>query len=73
VLLKGGHLSGAPADLLLANGKERWFKAARIDASKRGTGCRLASAVAANLALGKSIEASVERGIGWLRRWLAAP
>ena len=56
-LVKGGHAGGAEAvDVLCtANGCER-LSAARIGGSgARGTGCRLASALAAGLARGRSL------------------
>jgi hydroxymethylpyrimidine/phosphomethylpyrimidine kinase len=58
VLLKGGHATGAEAvDLLLtANGAPQWLSAPRLDARSRGTGCALASAIAAALAHGASLE-----------------
>jgi hydroxymethylpyrimidine/phosphomethylpyrimidine kinase len=54
VLLKGGHSSGEEAvDLLLRdNGEPTRMVAARINASLRGTGCALSSAIAASLARG---------------------
>jgi hydroxymethylpyrimidine/phosphomethylpyrimidine kinase len=58
VLLKGGHGEGAEsADLLLtAQGTPQWLSAPRLAARSRGTGCALASALAAALAGGASIE-----------------
>jgi hydroxymethylpyrimidine/phosphomethylpyrimidine kinase len=58
VLLKGGHGAGAEsADLLLtAQGTPQWLSAPRLPARSRGTGCALASALAAALAGGASIE-----------------
>src|SRR5205807_3740899 len=56
-LVKGGHAGGAEAvDVLCtADGCER-LSAARIGGSgARGTGCRLASALAAGLARGRSL------------------
>ncbi len=59
VLLKGGHLSGAPVDLLVtAEGSEE-FTAPRIASKARGTGCRLASAIAAGLARGLPLREAV--------------
>jgi hydroxymethylpyrimidine/phosphomethylpyrimidine kinase len=61
VLIKGGHGSGAEAvDLLVdANGMKR-FSAPRVDTKNtHGTGCTLSSAIAANLARGKSLEESI--------------
>ena len=58
VLLKGGHAGGAESvDLLLtADGTPRWLSAPRLETRTRGTGCALASAIAAGLAGGASIE-----------------
>ena len=58
VLLKGGHAEGAESvDLLLtADGILQWLAAPRLGARCRGTGCALASAIAAGLASGSSIE-----------------
>jgi len=56
ILLKGGHSAGEEAvDLLISpRGVER-LAAPRIAASSRGTGCALASAIAAELASGKTL------------------
>lgn len=54
VLLKGGHMSGAEAvDLLVSrqHGPRR-MASARLQAAKRGTGCALASAIAAGITRG---------------------
>lgn len=58
VLLKGGHAEGAEAvDLLLsAHGEPQWLSSPRLEAHRRGTGCALASAIAAALAGGASVE-----------------
>jgi hydroxymethylpyrimidine/phosphomethylpyrimidine kinase len=58
VLLKGGHADGAEAvDLLLgAQGAPQWLSAPRLAARCRGTGCALASAIAAALANGSAVE-----------------
>ena len=57
VLLKGGHAAGAEAvDLLLtAQGPPQWLSSPRLDARCRGTGCALASAIAARLAHGQTL------------------
>ena len=54
VLLKGGHASGARAvDVLVTQqGVTESLQAERVAASLRGTGCMLASVIAARLALG---------------------
>lgn len=61
VLVKGGHATGAHAvDLLVRPGLVPIrFEAPRLAAGMRGTGCMLSSAIAAGLALGLSLEASV--------------
>lgn len=58
VLLKGGHAVGAEAvDLLLrADGAPQWLASPRVEALCRGTGCALASAIAAALAHGSAVE-----------------
>ncbi len=61
VLIKGGHLAGRADDLLLENGREHWFRSPRVDnPNTHGTGCTLSSAIACNLAAGRSVAASVE-------------
>ncbi len=57
VLIKGGHGSGPEAaDLLACDGQTRWLTSARLAGSLRGSGCALASAIAAGLARGESLE-----------------
>ena len=60
VLLKGGHGGGPQAvDLLLSSdGPPTWLTSPRIERQCRGTGCALASAIAAGLAGGASVEAA---------------
>jgi hydroxymethylpyrimidine/phosphomethylpyrimidine kinase len=58
VLVKGGHLTGAEATDVLFDGKShRVFASARIDTpgETHGTGCTLASAIAAHLAKGLAL------------------
>jgi hydroxymethylpyrimidine/phosphomethylpyrimidine kinase len=65
VLLKGGHAADAAsmravADVLVDAGRVQWLESPRIDTDDRhGTGCTLASAIAAGLARGWSLEDSV--------------
>ncbi len=58
VLIKGGHAAGAEAADLLAgaDGTREWLSSARLAGGLRGTGCALASAVAAGLARGEALE-----------------
>ena len=60
VLVKGGHLAGDPVDLLTDGSDEHVLRGARIDTPhSHGTGCALASAVAAHLADGQTVPAAV--------------
>jgi len=63
VLVKGGHLEGAElTDLLVTPDGEEVFRSARIDTRHtHGTGCTLASAVAAGLAQGMGMRDAVAR------------
>lgn len=74
VLLKGGHLPGATVTDLLAtaSGTEE-FAAPRIDSrATHGTGCTLASAIAAGLAQGLSLRDAVARARAYVRAAIAA-
>ncbi len=74
VLLKGGHLPGAMVTDLLAtlDGVES-FSAPRIATRHtHGTGCTLASAVAAGLAAGWTLHASVARARAYVRAAIGA-
>lgn len=69
VLLKGGHLEGdRVVDLLItAQGMER-FEDTRIDTPHtHGTGCTLASSIAAGLAQGMTVRDAVVRGRAYVR------
>jgi hydroxymethylpyrimidine kinase/phosphomethylpyrimidine kinase len=61
VLVKGGHLPGDAADLLLdEDGNVQFFRAPRIDTNAtHGTGCTLAAAIAACLARGMNLTGAV--------------
>jgi hydroxymethylpyrimidine/phosphomethylpyrimidine kinase len=76
VLLKGGHLAGATVhDVLATRAGQRIWDSPRIDTRHtHGTGCTLASAIAAGLAQGMAVEASVERARDYVyRAILSAP
>jgi hydroxymethylpyrimidine/phosphomethylpyrimidine kinase len=61
VLLKGGHLSGRKVIDRLDTGKGLFeFEHDRLKVSGHGTGCTLAAAIAANLALKKSLPDACE-------------
>jgi len=72
VLLKGGHFPGHPTDFLFQPDGEERFSAPRIAATARGTGCRLASAIAAGLACGRSVREAVMAGRQLVRDYLQA-
>jgi hydroxymethylpyrimidine/phosphomethylpyrimidine kinase len=64
-LVKGGHREGALRDLLAfregGSVSLQWLEGERIDAGHvHGTGCALASAIAANLAQGETLLSAVE-------------
>ena len=61
VLCKGGHSIADADDLLYTGSRHVWFHGRRIDnPNTHGTGCTLSSAIASNLAKGKTLEQSVE-------------
>ncbi len=74
VLVKGGHSgTGDCVDLLVQSDGEKEFKAPRIDTSNtHGTGCSLSSAIAAQLAHGKSLEQAVSEAKDWLTGAISA-
>lgn len=56
VLIKGGHLPGDAVDLLTDGREEHWLRAPRLDnRHTHGTGCTLASAIAAGLGTGQGV------------------
>jgi len=74
VLVKGGHIEGAQiVDLLITGDGVERFESARIDtAHTHGTGCTLASAIAAGLAQGMELPAAVARARGYVLAAIAA-
>lgn len=74
VLLKGGHQLNDANDLLWQKDKEPvWFHGKRIDnPNTHGTGCTLSSAIASNLAKGRSLETSVQYAKNYISGALAA-
>ncbi len=60
ILIKGGHLGNSSTDLLYEKGSLHWYKGEYIDnPNAHGTGCTLSSAIACNLAAGKSLRESI--------------
>jgi hydroxymethylpyrimidine/phosphomethylpyrimidine kinase len=74
VLLKGAHLPGETVtDLLATEAGTVIFRAPRIATRHtHGTGCTLASAVAAGLAQGMGVRPAVERARAYVRAAIAA-
>ena len=67
VLIKGGHFAGDDAtDFLLTTNGETLLRSPRLDVEVRGTGCQLASAIAAGLAQNRSLEDATARAKIWL-------
>ncbi|WP_062205851.1 bifunctional hydroxymethylpyrimidine kinase/phosphomethylpyrimidine kinase [Streptomyces sp. NBRC 109706] len=59
-LVKGGHLPGEAVDLLTDGTERHWLRAPRLDnRHTHGTGCTLASAIAARLAHGDALPEAV--------------
>ena len=71
-LVKGGHLPGDPVDALAMGNAAEQFAGTRLKAKARGTGCRLSSAIAAGLALGKPIRDAVLDARTYVRSYLSA-
>jgi hydroxymethylpyrimidine/phosphomethylpyrimidine kinase len=74
VLMKGGHLEGdRVVDLLVHDGAVDRFEDARIHSrSTHGTGCTLASAIAAGLAQRMSLRDAVARARAYVRDAIAS-
>ncbi len=83
VLIKGGHLEGAPVDVLWDGEQIHRFVGTRLAHGMRGTGCIMALACAAGLAYQRSlhhsvrdarelIRAAIENATNAGRFWIAA-
>lgn len=74
ILLKGGHASGRESpDWLWENGRLVTLPGKRFPVGNiHGTGCTLASAIAANLALGKSLRTACKNAKAFVARGIAA-
>jgi len=74
VLIKGGHASGATCtDHLFGPDGHRRLGAPRVARGRRGTGCALASAIAAHLALGHGLEEGCAQAKMFVQTWLTQP
>ena len=73
-LIKGGHLTADPlTDVLVTRAGVRRFRQARLATqSTHGTGCTLSAAVAAGLALGRTLEVAVVDAIDFVHRAMVA-
>lgn len=71
VLLKGGHADGPEAvDWLCCRGRAPLrFAAPRKSGTRRGTGCTLATAIAAHLALGEDLAKACDHAKRYLSAW----
>lgn len=68
VLIKGGHFIEGADDLLYNEGHAIWFEGRRIATENtHGTGCTLSSALACNLAVGLTLNESVEKAKAYVR------
>jgi len=67
-LVKGGHIAGDTIrDVLLTREGYRVFESPRIETrATHGTGCTLASAIAAHMAQGEALEPAVEKARAYL-------
>jgi hydroxymethylpyrimidine/phosphomethylpyrimidine kinase len=74
VLVKGGHLTGdSVSDVLVTNAGARVWESPRIATRHtHGTGCTLASAIAAGLAQGLDIETAVDQARVYVQRAIAS-
>lgn len=73
VLIKGGHLkAGEAADYLFADGKVHKISTPRVAAEVHGTGCALASLIAANIASGMKLEPAVRKSKGMIFKAILA-
>ena len=70
VLVKGGHRGGAALDLLVEGRRVTRFAGRRRPGTARGTGCRLASAIAGWLARGAPLDEAVRRAKRAVERYL---
>lgn len=67
VLVKGGHLDGAPVDVLFDGVAHRELSGERVDTNDtHGTGCTLSAAITARLARGDRLLEAVAGAKAWL-------
>jgi len=73
VLVKGGHRDGPPVDLLVEARRVTRLEGRRRPGTARGTGCRLASALAGLLARGATLPEAALGAKRLVERYLDAP
>ncbi len=74
VLIKGGHLTGAPNDLLATRSGNLWLPGRKVETQHtHGTGCFLSSAIASGIAAGNSLEDAVSAAKESLSKALETP
>jgi hydroxymethylpyrimidine/phosphomethylpyrimidine kinase len=75
VLVKGGHFADVKCKdfLMFQNGENKSFVHERIlnGTEVRGTGCRLASAIAYYFTINKSLSISIEKSVDYLRNYIS--
>ena len=71
-LVKGGHLTGEPADVLVTREQTQVFEGSRLPGAMRGSGCVLAMALTCELALGRELTAAVENARAYVRAKIEA-
>lgn len=72
VLVKGGHLDGAPTDVLCDAGVFFEFESERVVTNNtHGTGCTLSAAITAHLAMGVDLPSAIQHAKAWLTRALS--
>ncbi len=73
VLLKGGHSeNNICSDILYLGGSEYKFESKKLPFTKHGTGCILSSAIASNIALGKSLDESCSLAKDYINKALSS-
>jgi hydroxymethylpyrimidine/phosphomethylpyrimidine kinase len=69
VLIKGGHFSGEPVDLLVGCGAPRYLEGQRIETQNtHGTGCTYSAAITAELAKGETLERAVSTAKAFIQQ-----
>lgn len=72
-LVKGGHLAGEPLDLLVSPAGVVALRGRRRQGTRRGTGCRLASFLAARLAVGDRLPDAARGAKDFVAAYLETP